>query len=110
MTQANHSSFLGLSRSEWNPLSKTVSSLFLLVESFSKISELIARQNSLFLPSCIDLSWKCAWNLLICQQYVDKSDTPKNSKLAKISSLQIMFKKPYLSQYFMDSSNWGLKI
>ena len=32
--------------------------------------------------------------------FVEKLDTSKNSKLAKISSLKCMFKKPYLSQYF----------
>ena len=42
--------------------------------------------------------------------FFDKFDTPKNSKLAKISSLKFMFKKPYLSQYLMDSNKWGLKI
>ena len=29
--------------------------------------------------------------------FFDKFDTPKNSKLAKISSLKFMFKKPNLS-------------
>ena len=33
--------------------------------------------------------------------FVDKYYTPKNSKLAKISSLKFMLKKSYLSQYFM---------
>ena len=32
------------------------------------------------------------------------------STLAKISSLKFMFKKPYLSQYLMDSNKEGLKI
>ena len=32
---------------------------------------------------------------------------PKSSKLAKISSLNFMFKKPYLSQYLMDSNKEG---
>ena len=44
------------------------------------------------------------------EQFVDKFNTPKNSKLAKISSLKFMFKKSYLSQYLMDSNKEGLKI
>ena len=40
-------------------------SLFLLVESSSEISELIACQNPLFLPSHFDFSWKCESNLFI---------------------------------------------
>ena len=30
------------------------------------------------------------------EQFVDKFDTPKNSKLTKISGLKFMLKKPYL--------------
>ena len=36
------------------------------------------------------------------EQFVDKFDTPKSSKLVKISSLKFMFQKPYLSQYLID--------
>ena len=50
----------------------------------------------LVLPSHFDFSWKCGLNLVINEQFVDKFDTPKNSKLAKISSLKFKFKKPYL--------------
>ena len=39
-----------------------------------------------------------------------KFDTPKNSKLAKISSLKFMFKKAYLSFYLIDSKKSELKI
>ena len=35
------------------------------------------------------------------EQFIDISDTPKNSKLA---TLKFMFKKPYLSQYLMVSN------
>ena len=41
---------------------------------------------------------------------VDIFDTPTNSKLAKISSLKFMFKKPYLSQYWMDFTNEGSEL
>ena len=47
---------------------------------------------------------ECAARFLI-HPGVYKFDTPKNSKLFKISSLKIMFKEPYFSQYFMDSSS-----
>ena len=43
-------------------------------------------------------------------QFVDKFDTPKNSKLAKISSSKFMFKMPYLSEYLMDFNKWMFKI
>ena len=42
--------------------------------------------------------------------FVEKFDTPKNSKLAKISSLKFMFKKAYLSFYLIDSKKSELKI
>ena len=44
------------------------------------------------------------------EQFVDTFDTPKNSKLDKISSLNFMCKKSYLSQYLMDSNKEELKI
>ena len=43
------------------------------------------------------------------EQFLDKFDTPENSKLAKIASLKFMFKKPHPSQYLMDSNNVDLK-
>ena len=38
------------------------------------------------------------------EEFVDKFDTPINSKLTKISSLKFMFEKSYLTQYMMDSN------
>ena len=35
---------------------------------------------------------------------------PPKVKVGEISSLNFMFKKPYLSQYLMDSNKEGLKI
>ena len=46
----------------------------------------------------------------VYEQFVNEFNTPKNSKFAKISSLNFMFKKPYLSQYLMNSNKEGLKI
>ena len=40
---------------------------------------------------------------------MDKFDTPKNTKLARISSLKFILKKPRLSQYSMDATNKGSK-
>ena len=44
------------------------------------------------------------------EKFFDRFDTPKNSKLVKISSLKFTLKKSYLSLDLMDFSKWGLKI
>ena len=36
-------------------------------------------------------------------------DSPKNSKLEKISSFKFMFKEPYISQYLIVSTNESSK-
>ena len=41
--------------------------------------------------------------------FIDKFDTTKNSKLARISNFEIHVQKPYRSQYVMDFKK-GLKI
>ena len=44
------------------------------------------------------------------EQFVNKFDTHRNSKLAKISILKFMFKMAYLYQYLMASNKSGLVI
>ena len=69
--------------------------LFLLVESSSKISEVIAHLNSLFVPSRFDFSWK--FSNFINSLLTNLIHALKNSRLVEISSLKFMFKKTYLS-------------
>ena len=38
---------------------------------------------------------RSSYSFHFSEHFVDKFDTPKNSKLAKISGLKYMFKKPY---------------
>ena len=103
----DHLLFLDLIRPTWpcqviKPIKRQCSSLFLLVESSSEISGVIAQWNSVFVPCCFDFSWTCKWNLVISCTVCWQIWYPKNSKMPKISNLKLLFKKPYLSQYLMD--------